>query len=356
MGVESQGWGSNILWISISSPKQAEQGRRNGWGKEPQERIDTHSRCSQGTSLCQHCSHGLSILTQDNPDGPHFRNRRHREVNLHRVTLWEWGARLSPELGFRICNHLLHGLQERGGVWSEIESWGNGEGWQAAEAEGCKFHNPPGPEACPACRSRETPPSCSCDLWNNQGGPLSLEDRLLGWQMGKVRGRAFGEMVSPAASVPRSQEACSSLILGGKGPGPQGAALSPGPAWRLCTQGQQPFLTWEGLFGLPTGLSRASGSKGLPSRGTVSILQVKKQGLRESGDLPKTQLVRAAEGSRPGSGDSGGVLPQRWSLTSWGFFFRQRIKAQGAPWGRISRSTSESVKASHWGAWGPAGS
>ena len=133
----------------------------------------------------------------------------------------------------------------------------------------------------------------------------------MGWQMGKVRGRAFGELVSPAASAPRSQEACSSLILGGKGPGSQGAVLSPGPSWCLCTQAQGPFLTWEGLFGLPTGLSRASGSKGLPSRGTVSILQVKKQGLRESGDLPKTQLVRAAEGSRPGSGDSGGVLPQR---------------------------------------------
>lgn len=124
----------------------------------------------------------------------------------------------------------------------------------------------------------------------------------MGWQMGKVRGRA---------SVPRSQEACSSLILGGKGPGSKGAAPFPGPAWRLCTQGRGPFLTWEGLFGLPTGLSRASGSKGLPSRGTVSILQMKKQGLRESGDLPKTQLVRAAEGSRPGSGDSGGILPQR---------------------------------------------
>lgn len=69
---------------------------------------------------------------------------------MYRVALWECGARLSPESGFRICNQLLHSLQERRGVWSEVESWGNGEGWQAAEVckplKGLNFTTPMGLE------------------------------------------------------------------------------------------------------------------------------------------------------------------------------------------------------------------
>ena len=68
-------------------------------------------------------------------------------------------------------------------MWSEIESWGNGEGWQAAEAEGFKFHNPHGPEACRACRSKERlPPAVAVTS-------ETIRENLYLWRIGLWGGR-----------------------------------------------------------------------------------------------------------------------------------------------------------------------
>ena len=118
----------------------------------------------------------------------------------------------------------------------ELGEWGGVAGSRSLQAaEGFKFHNPHGPGACQACRSKESlPPAVAVTSETIRENLYLWRIGLWGGGRGKVRGRAFGEMVSPAsvspaASVPRSQEACSSLILGDKGPGSQGAASSPGP-------------------------------------------------------------------------------------------------------------------------------
>lgn len=118
----------------------------------------------------------------------------------------------------------------------ELGEWGGVAGSRSLQAaEGFKFHNPHGPGACQACRSKKSlPPVVAVTSETIRENLYLWRIGLWGGGLGKVRGRAFGEMVSPAsvspaASVPRSQEACSSLILGDKGPGSQGAAPSPGP-------------------------------------------------------------------------------------------------------------------------------
>lgn len=90
-GGESHG-GSAAEFCESEPARQARGAeRRGGWGKESQarrwERTQAHSRRSYRASLCQHCSEGLSTFTQNSPDKPHFRKRRHREVSLPRVTL-----------------------------------------------------------------------------------------------------------------------------------------------------------------------------------------------------------------------------------------------------------------------------
>ena len=108
----------------------------------------------------------------------------------------------------------------------ELGEWGGVAGSSSLQAaEGFKFHNPHGPGACQACRSKESlPPAVAVTSETIRENLYLWRIGLWGGGLGKVRGRAFGEMVSPAsvspaASVPRSQEACSSLILGDKGPG-----------------------------------------------------------------------------------------------------------------------------------------
>ena len=127
----------------------------------------------------------------------------------------------------------------------------------------------------------------------------------MGRGLGTVGGRAFGEMVPPAsvssaASVPRSQEACSIPILDDKDPGSQGAAPSPGPLHTglgtLSDLGR-PLRASRRLL---QGLSFQGAAK---SRHCVHFTNEETRTQRVS-DLPKTQLVRAAEGSRPRSGDS----------------------------------------------------